>query len=64
MQKINARLNYLQSDILNEYALYVLHLERALEQVDEAMNKPTKQAGSSDEGKLIKLLQVFDIISC
>ncbi|KAG8867348.1 hypothetical protein FRC20_006028, partial [Serendipita sp. 405] len=49
------------AEILHQYARYVLHLERALEQVDTYLNmnnvmKRSRQPESADEQKLAKLL--------
>lgn len=54
----------LQSHILHEYATYVLHLERALEQVDDALSmgdvkKPKKQ-DAADWVKVCKFLQKLE----
>ncbi|KZV90404.1 Dbl homology domain-containing protein [Exidia glandulosa HHB12029] len=52
------------SHILHEYATYVLHLERALEQVDDAlsnamMKRPKKQ-DAADWAKFCKFLQTLE----
>ncbi|CAG8568578.1 5285_t:CDS:2 [Acaulospora colombiana] len=53
------------SDILTEYATYVLHLEKALEQVENAINaanplKRSRQPESTDQVKIGKLLLALD----
>lgn len=57
-----------QSDIFHGYATYVLHLERALEQVDAALqNVTTKKPKKQDAGewqKVCKFLQKLEEDAC
>jgi hypothetical protein len=55
----------MQSEILHEYATYVLHLERALEQVSEALNravliKKSRQPENTDAVKVARLLAALE----
>lgn len=54
-----------QSEILTEYATYVLHLERALEQVDEILSrasviKRSRQPENTDQVKVARLLAALE----
>jgi hypothetical protein len=58
----------MQSDIFHGYATYVLHLERALEQVDEALsnmdnNKKPKKHDSPEWAKISRYLQNLEQIA-
>jgi hypothetical protein len=55
----------MQSEILHEYATYVLHLERALEQVSDALNravliKKSRQPENTDAVKVARLLAALE----
>ena len=49
--------NVLQSHILHGYATYVLHLERALEQVDNALSTASKKPKKQDADQWLKICQ-------
>jgi hypothetical protein len=53
----------LQSHILREYATYVLHLERALEQVDDALSlaSATKRPKKQTEAEWLKLSKYLQV---
>jgi RhoGEF domain len=48
-----------QSDIFHGYATYVLHLERALEQVDEALSRSDKKPKKQDAAEWTKVCNVL-----
>ena len=54
----------LQSHILREYATYVLHLERALEQVDDALSlaSATKRPKKQTEAEWMKLSKYLQVL--
>ncbi|PFH50657.1 hypothetical protein AMATHDRAFT_47686 [Amanita thiersii Skay4041] len=61
-------IHHLQSDIFRGYATYVLHLERALEQVDAALsNTSNKKPSKQDAGewqRVCSVLQKLENVAC